>query len=46
MPHGTLNGYDPPLPQLVARLTNLDERGVVMAPGQTLEDLYAERMPL
>jgi shikimate kinase len=28
------------------RLTNLDSRGVVMAPGKTLDLLYKERMPL
>jgi shikimate kinase len=28
------------------RLTNLATRGVVMAPGQTLATLYAERLPL
>jgi shikimate kinase len=28
------------------RLTNLDSRGVVMAPGKTLDLLYGERMPL
>jgi shikimate kinase len=28
------------------RLTNLDSRGVVMAPGKTLDFLYRERMPL
>jgi shikimate kinase len=35
-----------PLPDLTARLADLDERGVVRAPGQTLNDLYAERQPL
>ncbi len=35
-----------PLDELRQRLTDLDSRGVVMAPGDTLADLYAERMPL
>jgi shikimate kinase len=34
------------LPAIKKRLTNLDSRGVVMAPGKTLELLYKERMPL
>jgi shikimate kinase len=34
------------LPELEARVSNLDSRGVVMAPGQTLKDLYAERQGL
>jgi len=28
------------------RLTNLDSRGIVMAPGKTIDLLYEERMPL
>ena len=28
------------------RLTNLDSRGLVMAPGKTIDFLYRERMPL
>ncbi len=35
-----------PLPQLKDRLSDLGARGVVMAPGQTLDELYAERRPL
>lgn len=35
-----------PLPLLVRRLTDLDSRGVVMGPRQTLRDLYEERRPL
>jgi len=35
-----------PLPQLQDRITNLDSRGVVMARGQTLENLFEERQPL
>ena len=34
------------LPALERRLTNLDSRGVVMAPGQSLRQLFAEREPL
>jgi shikimate kinase len=29
-----------------SRLTNITTRGVVMAPGKTLLDLYHERVPL
>ena len=35
-----------PLAQLKKRLRNLDSRGVVMAPGETIEELYEERRPL
>jgi len=35
-----------PLDALRKRLTDLDSRGVVMARGETLEELCAERMPL
>lgn len=31
---------------LSARLRNLEERGVALKPGQTLQDLYNERTPL
>ena len=31
---------------LESRLSDIDARGVVYAPGQSLADLYAERMPL
>jgi len=34
------------LPALETRLTNLHSRGVVMAPGQTLGQLFTERQPL
>lgn len=34
------------LPAIKKRLTNLDSRGVVMAPGKTLDLLYKERLPL
>ena len=35
-----------PLAILLERLTNLDSRGVVMAPGQTIASLFEERQPL
>jgi len=34
------------LPAIKKRLTNLDSRGLVMAPGKTLDLLYEERLPL
>ncbi len=34
------------LPALKERLGNLDSRGVVRVPGQTIDMLYAERQPL
>jgi len=34
------------LPQLQQRLSNMGQRGVVIAQGQTFADLYAERAPL
>jgi len=37
---------DLPLKALRERLEDLDSRGIVMAPGQTLEGLYRERRPL
>ena len=35
-----------PLPLLLDRLTNIDSRGVVMTPGQSVEDLFEEREAL
>lgn len=35
-----------PLESLLARVTNLDSRGVVMAPGQSFAQLFDERRPL
>ena len=35
-----------PLEEIAARLGNLEERGVALHAGQTLEDLYQERIPL
>ena len=37
---------DLPLREIIARVTNLDSRGVVMAKGQTLASLLTERQPL
>jgi shikimate kinase len=34
------------LPAIQKRLTNLDSRGVVLAPGKTIDRLYEERLPL
>ncbi len=35
-----------PLEEIMVRLRNIKTRGVAMNPGQTLEDLYAQRTPL
>jgi len=35
-----------PLDELQQRIGDLDERGVIRAPGQTLEEILAERIPL
>ncbi len=35
-----------PLEELLPRLTDLDTRGLVRRPRQSLTDLYAERLPL
>jgi len=35
-----------PLDELQQRIGDLDERGVIRAPGQTLEEILAERAPL
>ncbi|MFO7957247.1 MAG: shikimate kinase [Candidatus Brocadiia bacterium] len=43
---GTIVHLELPLDVLRKRLTDLDSRGVVMAPGETLGRLYDERMPL
>lgn len=37
---------DASLPALCKRIHDMDSRGIVLAPGQTLEGLYAERRPL
>jgi shikimate kinase len=43
---GLVIHLDLSLPLLRKRLVNLPTRGVVMAPGQTLARLFAERQPL
>lgn len=43
---GVVVHLDLDLAALAERLTNLDTRGVVMRPGQTLEELFEERAPL
>ena len=35
-----------PCDEIVRRLSNIATRGVTLAPGQTIEDLYNERIPL
>lgn len=42
---GTIVFVDAPLSELVRRLWNLKTRGIVLRPGQTIEDLYYERRP-
>lgn len=43
---GTVVHLDLPLAAIEQRINNLYTRGLVMGPGQTLRDLYAERDPL
>ena len=43
---GIIIHLDLDFPSLEKRLTNLSSRGVVMAPGQTLAQLFKERQPL
>jgi shikimate kinase len=42
---GTVVYLEIDLANLEKRLSDIDARGVVYGPGQTLADLYAERMP-
>jgi shikimate kinase len=37
---------DVPLPEIKQRIGDTSQRGVVIRPGMTLDDLYAERRPL
>lgn len=37
---------DVPMPELKRRITNIKSRGIAFAPGQNLEDIYKERLPL
>ncbi len=43
---GVVIWLDVPLPVLTRRLANYATRGIVIAPGQSLADLAAERQPL
>lgn len=43
---GTIVFLEIQLAPLTRRLKQLDNRGVVRAPGQTIEEIYAERQPL
>ena len=44
--NGVIIHLDLKLDRLKKRLDDIDARGVVIAPGQKLEDLYAQRYPL
>jgi len=44
--NGILFSLDVSLPVLKQRIRDMESRGVVLAPGQDLAELYAERMPL
>ncbi len=43
---GTVVYLDVSLEEIKHRINNLSTRGIVMKPGKTLDDLYAERVPL
>ncbi|MBN2475489.1 MAG: shikimate kinase [Pirellulales bacterium] len=43
---GAVVYLDLPLPELEKRLANLNGRGILMAPGQTLHGLFQQRQPL
>lgn len=43
---GTVVYIKLPVETIVKRLKNIKTRGVTLAPGQTIEDLYDERIPL
>ena len=43
---GTVVYLKLPVEEVMERLGDLNARGVTMMPGQTLEDLYEERVPL
>jgi shikimate kinase len=44
--NGTVVFLDLPLAELEARIKDMDSRGLVIAPGETFSELYAERLPL
>lgn len=43
---GRILFLDVPLEELQRRITNIKSRGIAFAPGQRLEDIYVERLPL
>jgi shikimate kinase len=43
---GTVVFLDVPLIELKNRITNIKSRGIAFAPGQTLDDVYQERIAL
>ncbi len=43
---GTVVFLDLPLPLIEERVRDMDRRGLVMEPGETLADLYRRRLPL
>lgn len=43
---GTIVYIKLPCETIIKRLSNIKTRGVTLAPGQTIEDLYCERIPL
>jgi shikimate kinase len=44
--NGTIVFLDVPLPELERRISNIVTRGIAFAPGQTLADIYAIRLPI
>jgi shikimate kinase len=44
--NATIVFLDVALPVLQQRITNLESRGIAFAPGQTLADIYDQRLPL
>jgi len=44
--NGIIIHLDLPLKQIKKRLTDMDTRGVVIEPSQTIDALYAQRMPI
>lgn len=43
---GTVVYIEVPLTDLSKRITNLESRGIAFRPGETLADIYAQRIPL
>lgn len=44
--NGTVIYIEVPFEEIERRLNNISTRGITLAPGQTLKDLYDERIPL